>query len=385
MQLKKITATDVFDGQQMLPKGLVLLANAAGYIIDIVPIEQAGDDVLQLKGLLCPGFINTHCHIELSHFKDKMAKHTGLVGFIEKIMQLRNGALAEPIEAAMQAAADSMQQNGIVAVGDICNTSKSLALKTKSPLYWHSFMEVAGFVPAAAESRFAQIKELAQAFTAAGLPNSIAPHAPYSVSKDLLELIATQDVLGITSIHNQECAAENEWFQSKTGAFATFYANMGLDVAAFAPTKKTSLQSCAQQLQNFTNIIAVHNTFTSASDLQFLKGMDLFSKFHFCLCPKANLYIENSLPPVDLLREHKCAITLGTDSLASNKELCIASEMRCIQKHFPAISRTEILQWATYNGAKALGIEATYGSFEIGKAPGFVLLGDNFEVKRVAL
>lgn len=78
-------------------------------------------------------------------------------------------------------------------------------------------------------------------------------------------------------------------------------------------------------------------------------------KLVYCLCINANLYIENKVPPIDLLMKHNCHIVLGTDSYSSNWQLSIAKEMEAIKKYFPHIPDDTILQWATSNGAKALG------------------------------
>ena len=98
---------------------------------------------------------------------------------------------------------------------------------------------------------------------------------------------------------------------------------------------------------------------------------------YWCVCINANLYIENALPPIELIRNNQCKIVLGTDSLASNDALSIVAEMKKIKQHFPSIPLSEILQWATLNGAAALQLEQALGSFEKGKTPGVVLLDDN--------
>jgi cytosine/adenosine deaminase-related metal-dependent hydrolase len=96
----------------------------------------------------------------------------------------------------------------------------------------------------------------------------------------------------------------------------------------------------------------------------------------WCLCPRANLYIENRVPPVDLLTEEGCRIVIGTDSLASNESLDILAELKVLQDHFPEIPLAELVRWATLNGAMALRQKNTYGSIRRGKRPGLLLLQD---------
>jgi cytosine/adenosine deaminase-related metal-dependent hydrolase len=94
----------------------------------------------------------------------------------------------------------------------------------------------------------------------------------------------------------------------------------------------------------------------------------------WCLCPNANRYIENTLPNIPLLLQANCTITLGTDSLASNHQLSLISEIQTIHQAYPEIPLSEMLHWATINGAKALNRSSQLGSFEIGKKPGLVLI-----------
>jgi cytosine/adenosine deaminase-related metal-dependent hydrolase len=97
-------------------------------------------------------------------------------------------------------------------------------------------------------------------------------------------------------------------------------------------------------------------------------------KLSWCLCINANKYIENALPPVEMLRSNNCDIVIGTDSLASNNSLSVLDELKTFHHHCPLVPLTELLQWATLNGAKALGIEHKFGSFEKGKKPGIILI-----------
>ena len=46
--------------------------------------------------------------------------------------------------------------------------------------------------------------------------------------------------------------------------------------------------------------------------------------------------------------------------------------MIAISQNFPHIPLQSVLQWATINGAKALGMDNSLGSFEVGKKPGIV-------------
>ncbi|MDF2430636.1 MAG: aminodeoxyfutalosine deaminase [Mucilaginibacter sp.] len=344
--------------------GKIIAVTDQNVILPDVPIEH-------LNGIICPGFVNTHCHLELSHLKDKVKRQTGLVNFIIDVQKTR-GADNKEVEAAAIKADNDMYENGIVAVGDISNTNISVAIKAASKLYYHSFIETFGFLPSQATETFDKALALLSEFKPQ--PCSITPHAPYSVSKELFKLIYKYCDTGdnLLSIHNQESEDENKFFRYKLGSFNDLYASFGIDISYFKPQARNSLQSIIPLLSSKQEILLVHNTFTNLKDIYFLKRFD--RKINFCFCPNANLYIENKLPKIELFIGQGYNITLGTDSLASNSKLCILSEMRTIQEKMPTISTAKLIEWGTINGAKFLGIDDEKGTLEVGKKPGLNLI-----------
>lgn len=375
MAYLKYQADYLFSGSTILNNQSVLITNEKGIVESIINKDDAGDDIQQLQGLLTPGFINCHCHLELSHMKGMIPEHTGLVDFILHILQLRHSNDADILEAIANAEA-AMKANGIVAVGDISNNALTLLQKLKGNLQYHNFVEVSGFSPAIAQVRFDTALAVYQAFKT-HFPDStvMVPHAPYSVSPQLFKLIDSVTSKHISSLHNQETSDENAFFLTGEGAFNKLYQTIGSDIASFfRPSKLNSLQTVLPQIQSPQKLLLVHDTFTSQADIDFLQQQQ--QDFVFCLCVNANQYIENQLPPINLFRQNHCNIVLGTDSLASNHQLSILSEMQIITQHFPEIPMTELLSWATINGAKALNMDTKLGSFESGKQPGVVLINN---------
>ena len=182
----------------------------------------------------------------------------------------------------------------------------------------------------------------------------------------------------ITSMHNQESVEENKFFEDKEGDFLKLYKSLGIDIDFFEPTYQSSIQSVLPVFRDQQKLLLVHNTFTSDKDLFFIKkyAAQFLNSVYFVLCPKANLYIENNLPNVAMLRDAAVNICIGTDSLASNNELNILSELQVVHQANPTIPISELLQWGTLNGATALGISDNFGSFKIGKKPGVNLLSN---------
>jgi cytosine/adenosine deaminase-related metal-dependent hydrolase len=374
MRYRKFGADHLFNGEKFLKNENVLITNEAGEIKNIVPKADAGEDVEFFNGILSPGFINAHCHLELSHLKNVIPEGTGLIDFVFKVVSERHFEEYE-ILTAMEFAEQEMKKNGIVAVGDISNNSLSLAQKEKMNIEYYNFIETSGWLPQVAELRFQKSKSIFDQFENKGFVASIVPHAPYSVSKELWMKMIPYFAGKTISIHNQETSHEDLFFMEGKGDFTKMYEMMKIDNSFYQAEKRRSVESYFNKFSSAASVILVHNTFTKQEDLDFInENKNDCQLISFCLCPNANLYIENCLPDVDLFLRNDCHLIFGTDSLASNQQLNILEEIKTIIKSFPAVKTESLLKWATFNGAKALQMESFLGSFDEGKKPGVVLI-----------
>ena len=372
---QKFSATQLFTGTELLQDQLVLITTKDGTVEAIVGIEDAGDNIQSFDGILTPGFINAHCHLELSHMKGMIPAHTGLQEFVKKIVSLRK---VEPdaIQEAIVNAENEMMANGIIAVGDISNTLDTLAQKAKHNLAYYTFVELYDLDPTRAGDKLNAGIEIQKTFEQNCVRASLVPHAPYSVSNDLWKLLSTHFGAHTISMHNQETPDENDFFRTKTGSFLGMYERTKVSLDFFEPTGLSSLQSVLPIFKNANTSILVHNSFTNANDIASVKKQ--MPNTFWCLCPNANQYIEQTMPPIELLRTGAANIIVGTDSYASNWSLNILDELKTIQQHHPHIPLEEMLGWATINGARALQMEKHLGSFETGKKPGIVLIENIF-------
>jgi cytosine/adenosine deaminase-related metal-dependent hydrolase len=368
---QKFQATQIFTGTELLEDQLVLITQKDGTIEAMVGIEDAGAEVQNFEGILTPGFVNAHCHLELSHMKGMIPTHTGLQEFVKQIVALRQVA-PEAIQEAIVSAEAEMMANGIVAVGDISNTLDTLTQKAKHNLAYYSFVELYDLDPTRAADKILAGLEIQKQFQENCVRASLVPHAPYSVTNDLWNLLSAHFGIHTISLHNQETPDENAFFKTKTGSFLGMYERTKVNLDFFEATGKSSLQSVLPVFKNAHHGILVHNSFTSAEDIQAVHA-EMNNAF-WCLCPNANQYIEQTMPPIELLRSEKAKLVIGTDSYASNWSLNILDELKTIQQHQPQIPLAEMLGWATINGAQALQMDKHLGSFEQGKKPGVVLI-----------
>jgi len=330
--------------------------------------SEVSEDKLEIfEGILCPGFVNAHCHLELSHLKGNAEKGKGFLQFSHTIRQ-RDNYTHNAKQQAIEKAEQEMVANGIVAVGDICNTTDTLLQKQKGNLQYYNFIETFGVHENKVDAVFIKAIDLRKEFRNAGQKATIVPHAPYSVPPKLTENIANafDEKDELLTIHMQETKEENLLFENKKGPFFDWLNGMNATSSIWENRNKSI--DILQELGN-KKMLLVHNTFMKKEAL---------TENYYCTCPMANLYIENALPDYPLFDTEKLCV--GTDSLASNESLSILGELKIIQENSNFDMNT-LLKIACKNGAEALDF-STLGTFEKGKIPGVNLI-QNLENNKI--
>ena len=380
--MRKISADQIFSISDAPIKEGVLILDDEGKILSIE--QRSAHDLASIEihsGILVPGFINTHCHLELSHMKGRVDTGTGLLPFIQSVVAFRE----IPMEKILQAIADGdqeMYQNGIQAVGDICNKLDTAETKHNSPMRYYSFVEMFDFLQEQnAGSTFEQYQSVYKGqSTEHGNQKAYVPHSPYTVSKNLFEKVRTENPANRTvSIHNQETVHEDNLFLHKSGGFLEFYANFGFNIDHVKANGKTAIHYALENMDPTQRSLFVHNTMTRKEDIQAAHSWS--DRVYWATCANANLYIENRLPNYQLFLDEKAKMTIGTDSLTSNWQLSILEEMKTITRYQSYVPFETLLRWATLNGAEALGFEQDLGSFDVGKQPGVLLLNIESDLK----
>ena len=340
------------------------------HVNDVAPITNQFE-VEVYEGIVCPGFVNSHCHLELSHMKGLMPTGSGLPKFVSQIPKLRQTSKVDKLKSIKEAD-QNMYKSGIVAVGDVSNTTESLSIKKNSAMRYHSFVELFGLDKNKAEDLLREGLKTVEEYRSFNLSACLVPHSPYSLSPQLLEKIYSNSDDQLLTIHYQETASEKELFLDSKGDLAELFIAKGLDLSSQLKSGLNSAQyALLPYLAKKQKLLLVHNTFSDRSDIEEIETY--FSQAYWCTCPKANWYIEKQLPNYNLWREKNLKITIGTDSLASNNSLCVLEEIKMIQKNFPHISTNELLIWACKNGAEFFNYDKL-GSFKSGFKPGVLLI-----------
>ncbi len=308
------------------------------------------------SGILCPGWVNAHCHLELSYLRGAIAEGTGFAGFAREIGRTRGGFTPSQRLAAAEVADAAMRAEGVAAVGDVANDALIMPVKARSAIRYRTFAEAFGLTTDSTDS----LGELLRYPSA-----SPTPHSTYSLQDALFRRICSAGDAPL-SIHFLESADEKALY-SGCGSLAEWYGRMGwqCDFLGYG-SPAARIAACVPPQRQ---VLLVHGCFAQREDIEMLDRH--FDRPPFwVLCPESNRYISRLMPPVDLLREAGCRICLGTDSPASATTLSMVEQMRLLGD----VPLEEMLLWATWNGACALGMEDDLGSIEPGKHPGIVLL-----------
>jgi len=352
----------------------------------IISIEDTGGDPGEkaitefYNGIIVPGFINCHCHLELSYLHKKISPSTGLHGFLYELDRIRYN-IAGDEEKSARKSDKSMYDEGVVLCADICNSSLTFQLKKESPVRYINLIEVFGIDHNKAQQRIENALLLAETAEQYSLKYNITPHSVYSVPVTLFRLIKKHSLNNtLTSIHFLESEGEISFIESHSGPLFEVYRNF-IPAGMTPLTVKDHISAVLDEITASGHLILVHNTFIEREHIRALKKRE---NLHYCLCPNSNLYIEGKLPPVELLAEENCSIVIGTDSLSSNYELSILSEIKTLSVNFPSLSLETLIKWATLNGAAALSESEWAGSIEPGKKPGLVLI-ENADLQNLKL
>ena len=347
-----------------------------GTVIRTGVSEDPSAEPVFYEGALAPGFVNAHCHVELSYMKGLFRKGTGMAGFIDQINELRDTKSMDEKVRDLRVAMDSLWDQGVVAMADISNCADSFAVKARHPMYTRTFLEVFGTEPEDCEAVMEGVRKLKAVADGFGLDAAPTPHACYTMSPQLLTAVSAEGLRsGFLSFHSEETEEEEEMLRSGSGKMWENRVRAGMSVPPVTGTSSLLYfldrlrEGCAVPVGG--NVLLVHECCMDQEGIDAAKAV--LAHPYVALCPLSNLFIHNALPPVDLMRRNGLKLCVGTDSLSSNDDLVLVDELYCLQRNFPEVPMGELFTWASRNGAEFLS-RPELGTFEPGRRPGVVLV-----------
>ena len=342
-----------------LERGVVVQVDDHGSITNITRHDNI-DRIASVEfypGILIPGMVNAHCHLELSYLRGAIAEGTGFAGFAREIGRVRGNYTNEERLCAASKADSEMWHEGVEAVCDIANDALTMPVKERSKIEYHTLFEAFGLLTESAEAQFTMAAQYRHA--------GATPHSTYSLQDGIFRELAHSGNEPL-SIHLLESDDETALY-SREGSLWNWYSRMGWECDFLhygSPAKRIARSVPAER-----PTLLVHGCKARAEDVTLLNDHFL-TPATWVLCPESNRYISGIRPPVDMLREMVSTIAIGTDSLASTRHISMVENMRLLGD----IPLAELLTYATLNGAKALGIADKKGSIEVGKQPGLAVI-----------
>lgn len=376
--MRRISAEYLYDGgsSEPLRNAYVEVADD-GTVLAVGKVENPEAEPEFHKGAIVPGFVNTHCHLELSYLKGKFRKGTGMAGFIDQINEMRDTSSMEEKKVDIAFWMNEMWKRGVTAMGDISNCSDTFERKADSPMYTRTFLEVFGTEPQDCQDVIDNVLELQKTAEKYGIDAAPGPHACYTMSPELLTAVSAIGLKsGYLSFHSEETQEEEDMMISGSGPMWENRRKAGMSVPPV--TGKSSLLYFIDRLEKAhpapfdEHILLVHECCMNEEGMHAVKNV--MKNAYIALCPCSNIFIHNALPPIDLMRKEGMRLTIGTDSLSSNDDLDMVREMFCIQENFPDVPLGEIISWATRNGAEFFGKGDVYGRLAEGFKPGVAVI-----------
>ena len=332
-----------------------------------------------LAGVLMPGLVNAHTHLELSALRGRVAGGRGFVPWVDGLVQLRAQHQPEQDAEAIELGVSELLAAGVVAVGEVCNRLASVAALAAVPIAACVFHEVFGLRRESAEVTLGMAEQERADYGPwpAHIRYALAPHTPYTLHPKVLETILqrVRAHCGRTSLHLAEHAAERAFLETGAGAFADWLQARGTSALDWSAPACDAVSFADRLGALAPDVIAVH--LSDARPLEIARVAE--RKCPVVLCPRSNLHIELKLPPLlDILRAG-IRPGLGTDSLASNASLDPLAEARCLRQRFPTVAPLELIAMATGWGADALGFAALLGRLQPGLHPGVLAVMHGLE------
>jgi aminodeoxyfutalosine deaminase len=372
----------IFHADHLLPGDAPPLADGAvvvgggGEVLDVGPAAEvlprhAGAEIVRVRGVLLPGLVNAHTHLELSAMRGRVGGGCGFVGWVDALIAHRHEMSPEEDSEAIDAAVDELVRSGTVAVGEVTNSLAAVQPLARRGIAGCVFHEVFGQDRAAVLRRVAglraELEERVPLWPSRDLAYAPAPHTLYTTHEDAIRALfeAVTRMEARTSLHLAEHAPERRAIEHGDGPVPEWL---------FARAKqrpewpKVPLFDYAERVGALSpSVLLVHMVEARAEELARVvaKGSPVV------LCPRSNLHIEMKLPPLLALRSAGIEAALGTDSLASNASLDVLAEAKALADRFPGVPAHELVTMATWNGARALG-RTDLGRLAKGARPGLL-------------
>lgn len=322
------------------------------------------------SGVLLPGLVNAHIHLELSVYSSlsRTPPAGSFCDWIRRLLRARQEEKIglEEIERAARRTLFQQQEAGVLLLLDTGNILPVSSSDFSRGIEVLALLELLGPTRVAQEQVLARIESLPDAVAA-------TVHALYSTTPGIMTAVkGRSNRLGhVFSLHVAESLDELQLLRRQGGCFPEFLQDRGVSEQEL-PQFVANNQGAVTYLERLglldAQTLCVHCVQVNEEEVRILAER----RCKVCLCPGSNRFLGVGIAPLPLMLNHGLLPALGTDSTASNEELDLWREMRILREDHPGVPAEKVLAMATLGGAQALGREKDCGALSPGRKGAFL-------------
>lgn len=333
------------------------------------------NDLVIENGVILPGFVNAHAHLELSFLENQPITKLNKPSFtqwVEKLVALKSEKSPKQIDQSVAQGLQKMLRCGVTTIGDHLSYNTPLRSFLKSPQRGIMFIEILGAHLDAAELVYQEVVQNKVPKTKATLLKNkshwqIEPslHAFYSVHPEVITRFFDSK-RAKASIHFGESQEEMDYFKSQ-GSLYQLVKKRIQDVAIHWQSPKAVLKK-QKHLPQKLNL--VHANYLDTTDYDWLKK----NEFSITHCPHSHQFFGHQDFDFKMVQKHKINLALGTDSAASHGDFDnnFLADLNLLYRS-QKLTKENIIYAATLAGAFALGFEKEVGSLEKNKKADLII------------
>jgi cytosine/adenosine deaminase-related metal-dependent hydrolase len=360
-----VNAPPVPDGAILLEGGRIVAVDEYSHLVKQLP---AGTGIVDYGDTaILPALVNAHTHLELTALGGRIPlPQPGFPAWLRHLLPLRAALTEEQSLRGVLEGQRQLRDNGVAVYGDVSNRFHLEPPAGNGIPRGHTFLETLGFDVASLDSALDGL-EWRGFRESGGLPPavSLAAHACYSTSADLIQAAKGWDRKhGVPfAIHVAEHLEEMQFIQDGTGFCRDLLENLGRWVPGWRAPGVSPVAYLDRLGVLDDRTLLVHVVHLTESDWQVVAQR----RCSVCFCPRSNASLQVGRPAIETAVRLGVPAALGTDSLASNRDLNLFAEAALVLDHHPGVRPEAVLHMATLGGAQALLEHADFGSIEAGK------------------
>lgn len=346
------------------------------------------------RGAVLPGFINAHCHLEFSDLAEPIELPAGgaMVDWLRLVMTRRRVA-TDASEAARLASRRAALASGIAESWR--NGTRWVVDNVTAP--WDREWVEAGVAACAANvperirkilvpegclrvqpcielvdvtpQRWEQtwrfcVEQIDAPKSSSVAALGVAPHAPYTASLAVTRtaLDACRARGGLFSMHLAESPEERRWLEDRAGPMADWIA--GYVSPSHLGQLGTVMEHLELVVQSGQRALVVHGNDLNDAEIALLANAT--ERVSVVYCPRTHRFFGHREHPCVRLLTASVPVLLGTDSRASNPDLSVWEEWRCVCERFPGVEPERLAASMTVDASRRLGLDGEVGCLRSG-------------------